>query len=203
VPDEKIVEVARFVRARFRHAGIAADPDDVGQDAALAALVAIRRDRVTARGDRGRRAFTYLTRAGFAEATLASKQAFAAVHLTEYALRTGKTAGRVPLDGIVIVDTTTPEDALEAAERGRQRERARARWRRVLDRHLARLAPRQREAVEMMLGLRPGGAADAAEVRWRTGMRAASIEAAVRRFAESIAADEEARRLRRVTSGVE
>lgn len=175
---EIVVKAAKQVRGYFKRKRAPADLDDVEQDAALAAVVAIRSGRFEPT-----RGIGYLKTAGIREAGLAAARALAACSIPERAQNSARALqGRVHVsDGgedreegenrasVTLVSYTTPERILSARERSLAAARLETRVRIEIRRRAMRWDKTKRELLEAVMGENAPAPDNAGELAWRTG----------------------------------
>lgn len=189
--------MATVVQRRFRAAGFTAhgygDLDDVAQDAALAVVETMASGRA-----RPGAPPTYFYRAAARQAGVGASRALAAVSLPakrynearRYQVRVGLSAR-----GVHLVDDARADQGVERKRRMRANLVAQVRLRRALERHLAGLDRRARQAIEMCLGW-DGEISGWDEVVWRLQLPKGAIARAARKLARSVAMDERVREAR-------
>jgi hypothetical protein len=200
----EIYRLADAVVRRYRRRDAPGDAEDWRQEAALAILEGVRlRGRPLSDGG-------YHFEAARLTVALAISRAVAVVHLSEHAAERGlgrKLQDRVPLvgcgpvsphprhgDAVELPDRRSPAGRIRMVERGRARGELLA----YLAARAARMErPRDRALVTLMLGARGAEPMEPGEAAWAVGADASVAHNAAKRFAQEVAGDRRARRLRR------
>ena len=211
---ERVQRVASGVQRRFVRRGSPADPEDLFQEAALAALECLRSGKVREREN----PMGYAWRAALCETGLASTRWLSPVSISEHVVKTdarmarrlqytvslsGSTdpEGELPNSVDAAVSKTrpvaTPEEHLAAREAARRASTLRVLRRRRAERYLQRLPEAQREAVELMLGWDGRSCEDEREAARIAGITVRQVVKALARFRAMAWDDIELRRLHR------
>lgn len=182
-PDivEAVLRVSRAVRRRFSRMGSPADPDDVAQEAALAAIEVVAAGRLAA----GKNARGYMYRAAVRETGLSTSRWLSKVSISEgqaknarkyQHARTPEEAGLDQQPGGEL-----PSDRLERAVAQAELRVWSARRARILDGYAESMDELDRKIVRMLFGLgdEPAPEGGVAEVAWRLGVDDRRVRRAV------------------------
>lgn len=217
---ERVTIVAEQVTRRFRRRGNPADPADLHQEAALAALVALRSGNL----DESQNPMAYMQRAAIRETGLASTRWLAPVSISEYAVSYDNARVRHlrarPAVHMHDRDVDPEQDRMERALKHlrpnltpeeiliRREERAASHAlsvlrRRTAERYLRRLTAAQREALELLLGWDGRSCQTVAQAARMVGTTSHHVNDGIKRFKRMAWDDIDLRRLQRRAEAID